>query len=85
MCLHQSIIFYNISVIICGDFNFPSVDWKSIDPGLGANDTYLGIFLNLYVKHALNQSVSQRTHTTLSSNSTLDLIRCNDPNFILNT
>jgi hypothetical protein len=44
---------HNSTFIICGDLYLPSVDWKNIYPGLGANDTCVGIFLN-----ALNQFAS---------------------------
>ena len=72
----------NSTVVICGDFNFPSIDWKNIDSGLCSNDTCVGIFLNFYYKHALNQYILQPTRSTLSSSSTLDLIMCNDINFV---
>ena len=74
----------NSSVVICGDFNFPSICWSNIDPGLSATDSCVGIFLNFYFKHAMHQFVSQPTRTTLTSSSILDLILCNDVNFIFN-
>jgi hypothetical protein len=80
----ETLMPHDSTVVICGDFNLPSIDWNAIDPGFCANDTCVGTFLKFYFKHALSQLVLHPTRTTMSSSSTLDLILCNDNNFVLN-
>jgi hypothetical protein len=72
----QLLIPGNSTVIFCGDFNLPSVDWSNIDfPSLSPTNTCADIFLNFF-KHALNQFVLLPTRITFTSTSTLDLIMC---------
>lgn len=73
----------NLTIVIFGDFNLVSIDWTNIDPTLSASDTYFGIFMKIYFKHAFSQFVSQPTRITSTSASNLDLVLCNDANFIL--
>jgi hypothetical protein len=75
------------TVLLCGDFNLPCIDWSNIDISLHTRSSCSGIFVNLFVKLALHQFVSD--YTRLNSNthrgSILDLILCNDVNFVSNT
>ena len=77
----------NSTVIVCGDFNLPNINWTNIDVSVINNPTCSGIFLSLFLKYAFNQYVSEPTRLNYSSNtaSTLDLVLCNDFNFVYNT
>jgi hypothetical protein len=64
----------NSAVILCGDFNFPNVNWL-VNNSLHCSDlTCSGIFLELVYKHGLQQQVTRPTRGT----HTLDLVFCND-------
>lgn len=66
--------------ILCGDFNFPDVNW-SINNSLKCNNfTSDGLFLTLFYKYGLEQLVQQATRT----DNTLDLIFTNDSNSVVN-
>jgi len=77
----------NSTVIVCGDFNLPNINWTNIDVSAINNPTCSGIFLSLFLKYAFNQYVSEPTRHNCSRNtsSTLDLVLCNDYNFVYNT
>jgi hypothetical protein len=69
------------TVIICGDFNFPSIDWQ-IDNCLKCSSfTCTGVFLEFFYKHGLSQFVTAPTRL----DNILDIVLCNDPNCIVDT
>ena len=41
----ESLMPRNSTIIICGDLNFPSIDWTNIDPILSASDIRVLVFL----------------------------------------
>ena len=61
---------------LCGDFNFPSVDWK-IHCALG-NNYNENKFVECIINNRLIQIVDFSTH----KDNVLDLIFCNDANYI---
>jgi exonuclease III len=70
----------NSSVIICGDFNLPNIDW-SVDNCSKCNAaTCSGIFLEFFYAHSLLQLVENPT----KFDHTLDLVLCNDHNCVFN-
>jgi hypothetical protein len=64
----------NGTVIICGDFNFPSIDWSADSSLLTSNVTCTGIFLEFYYTHGLRQLVCEPTR----GERILDLVLSND-------
>jgi hypothetical protein len=61
-------------IIICGDINFPTIDW-SIDNSLNCvNTSSSGVFLEFYYYHDLQQLVTEATR----GDKTLDIVFCND-------
>ena len=74
----------NSTVLVCGDFNLPSIDWSNIDITLLSKNSCSGIFLNFTLNHSLIQHVSDFTRFNSNNNSAtvLDLVLCNDVNFI---
>ena len=71
----------NSTVIICGDFNLPCIDW-SIDNCSKCRDTTCsGVFLEFFYTHGLQQLVDSPTRF----NHTLDLVCCNNYNCVFNT
>jgi hypothetical protein len=69
---------HNHSVLIVGDFNFPSLDWTA-DNCLKCSDvSCTGLFLNMYYSLGLSQFVTESTH----GNTILDLVFSNDNNCI---
>jgi hypothetical protein len=44
----ESLIPGNFTVIICRDFNLPSIDWSNMDPCLSSSSTCAGIFLKFF-------------------------------------
>jgi hypothetical protein len=70
----------NSTVIICGDFNLPNIDW-SVDNCLKCCDvTCSGLFLDFLYTHGLQQLVSSPTRL----DHILDLVFCNNYNYVLN-
>ena len=66
----------NATVILCGDFNMPSIDWTSSNLTLHCcTGTCTGLLLELYLKHGLHQFITTATRDT----NTLDLLFTNDP------
>jgi hypothetical protein len=70
----------NGTVIICGDFNFPSIDWSADSSLLTSNVTCTGIFLEFYYTHGLRQLVCEPTR----GERILDLVLSNDIHSVLN-
>ena len=70
------------SVILCGDMNFPAVNWSSPSCSMhSCSYTCSGIFINFVLKHGLTQLVDSPTH----GSNIIDLVLTNDVNCILNT
>ena len=69
----------NGTVIICGDFNFPSIDWSANISLPSSNLTCTGIFLEFYYTHGLRQLVPGPTrgeHMLVFSNDTNGVLNC---------
>lgn len=71
----------NRTVIICGDFNFPNIDWSADNCLKQSNISFTGVFLNLFYNNGLEQLVSSPTRL----DNVLDLVLCNDANCIVDT
>ena len=74
--------YHNEKVIITGDFNFPDIDWhhEHSNKGEGHKSSK---FLKTIHENFLSQSVEEPTHHKPNSTpSLIDLILCNDPDFI---
>jgi Endonuclease-reverse transcriptase len=68
------------SIIMCGDFNLPTIVW-SADNSLNCRSvTCSGIFLDFCYRHALYRFVNCPTRL----NNTLDLVLSNDQHCVLN-
>jgi len=65
----------NRTVVIVGDFNLPKIDWDSYT---GPSDIIHQMFLSFVVHLGLTQLIDFKTHET----NILDLLICNDVNFI---
>ena len=76
----------NSTFVLCGDFNFPRINWTSSIIVLTNENTCSGILLRFYYKFVLSQFVTQPTRysTTSQDGSILDLVLCNDRNFVFN-
>jgi len=74
----------NSTVVICGDFNLPSIVWSNLDITAMSKNSCSGIFVNFTLHRALTQQVSDFTRFNNNNNSAtlLDLVLCNDDNFI---
>ena len=61
-------------LLVCGDFNYPKIDWLNLTvPGQGDDFE----FLDFCIENGLDQKVTEPTH--LVSNPTLlDLVLCHD-------
>ena len=77
----------NATVLVCGDFNSPNVKWNDSDISFSCKSTCSGTFVNLFVKFAFSQFVSEptRLNTSSQNGSVLDLVLCNDVNFVHDT
>ena len=69
----------NGTVIICGDFNFPNIDWSVDNCIKQSNFSCTGVFLNLFYNNGLKQFVNSPTRL----DNLLDLVLCNDANCIM--
>jgi len=71
------------TTLICGDFNFPKIDWQN-DTNKLLGETCSGIFCNFFHENCLHQFVNDATRLAPNSttSSLLDLIMCNDINFV---
>ena len=70
----------NGTVVLCGDMNFPLIDW-SVDNCVKCNDfSCSGLFLSLFYSHNLEQFVLSPTR----NDNIFDLVFSNDHNCILN-
>ena len=76
----------NSTVLLCGDFNFPSINWDNTQNILNNINTSAGIFLDFFYNNSLYQLVNKPTRVGGPSRngSILDLIFCNDTNFVHN-
>jgi hypothetical protein len=66
--------------LICGDLNFPNIDWTIDNCAVCSETTCTGVFLELYYTHGLRQCVTTPTRF----DNVLDLILTNDDNCIYN-
>jgi len=82
----QSLYHINSTVLLCGDFNFPAIKWSNNLNILHNSITASGVFLDFFYNNALTQLVTQPTRVggTSRNGSILDLVFCNDSNFVLN-
>ena len=84
----ESLYPINSTIVLCGDFNFPRINWSSNNNVFTNPDSCSGIFINFFFyKYALTQCVASPTRLSDHSGngSLLDLVVCNDPNFVFNT
>lgn len=81
----ESMLQSNVTSLILGDFNFPRIHWNS-NNSLFSSNTCTGVFLDFINKHAYHQFVSEATRlgSIFNTESLLDLIFCNDFNFVHN-
>ena len=73
------------TVLLCGDFNLPSINWDN-DPPLptgtvGCSDCFIS-FINQHLLHQFVTDVTRPSHSERGRGSILDLVLCND-NFLL--
>jgi len=82
----QSLYPINSTVLLCGDFNFAAIKWNNNLNILHNSITASGVFLDFFYNNALTQLVTQPTRVggTSRNGSILDLVFCNDSNFVLN-
>jgi exonuclease III len=74
------------SIVICGDFNFPHINWdltppSSLHSSISDLASCSSTFLDFFHQQALTQFVGSVTHPSLinpGAGSTLDLVMCND-------
>jgi Endonuclease-reverse transcriptase len=74
----QYLIPVNRTVIICGDFNFPNIDWTA-DNCIKQSNT--GVLLNLSYNNGFREFVNSPTRL----DNQLDLVLCNDSSCIVHT
>ena len=76
----------NSTFVLCGDFNFPRINWFNNTNVLTNVNSCSGTFLNFYYNYVLTQFVTQPTRfsSVTSNGSLLDLVFCNDRNFVFN-
>jgi len=74
----------NYTTLVCGDFNFPSIQWNDNSANNCDNESCSGLFYNFCVTNSLHQLVQDATRLTSSTSNVLDLILCNDLNFVFN-
>jgi Reverse transcriptase (RNA-dependent DNA polymerase)/Endonuclease-reverse transcriptase len=68
-------------LLICGDLNLPTIQWRNIDPDSRGNEVEkVSQLLNL----GLSQMVTEPTRVTDQSSSILDVILTNQPHNVLN-
>ena len=66
-------------VLICGDFNYPNINWST----LSCNTTYSQMFLDTIHDHCLFQHITEPTHyRPITVANTLDLIFTNEDGMI---
>lgn len=83
----ESLYPLNSTVVLCGDFNFPRINWSNNNNVLTNEHTCSGVFIKFFYKHALTQLVNSPTRFSSQSltGSLLDLVFCNDHHFVFNT
>lgn len=62
--------------IICGDFNYPTIDWSNLN---SPNSSECSKFLDCLHNYQLTQVITQATRETSHSSNILDLILMSDP------
>jgi len=73
------------TTLICGDFNFPKIDWHDDTNRLYNDASCADIFCNFFHDHCLHQFVNGVTRMSANpknADSLLDLIMCDDCNFV---
>ena len=65
------------SVVIVGDFNFPSINWENSYSSISVDQSFLDMFCNL----GLDQLITEPTHI---KGNTLDLLLTDNPRLISN-
>ena len=72
----------NNKIVIVGDFNFPDIDWY-MELSNKPQDHKATKFLNTIQDNYLNQCINEPTHHKPNTTpSLIDLILCNDPDFV---
>ena len=71
----------NGSVIVCGDFNLPNINWSTCNSIHCSKDSCSGIFLDFYYTFGMHQLVTEPTRL----DNILDLVLCSDFGCVLNT
>lgn len=66
------------TVIVCGDLNFPSINWKGDNSKLLNDSSCTGLFLKYFYDNAMFQFVDEPTRL----DNLLDIVLCNDNNAI---
>jgi len=81
----QSLYSINSTVLLCGDFNFPAIKCNNNLNILHNSVTASGVCLDFFY-NALTQLVTQPTRVggTSRNGSMLDLVFCDDSNFVHN-
>jgi len=69
------------TVIICGDLNFPSINWNGDNSMLLNDSSCTGLFLKYFYDNAMFQFVDEPTRL----GNLLDIVLCNDNNAICDT
>ena len=70
--LLKSLILLNVPTYILGDFNFPSIDWRT--PSCSGSSSHR-LFLDFCTTNSLTQCVDYPTH---DKRNTLDILLCNE-------
>ena len=79
LCNLLSSIHGYFHVLICGDFNYPNINWST----LSCNTTYSQMFLDTIHDHCLFQHITEPTHYRPNTvANTLDLVFTNEDGMI---
>lgn len=79
-CLNQVTVRYpGASIILLGDFNFPSIDWLHVSSLTCSSPTESSHFVTLCSDFGLSQVVTSPTRVTQQSSSILDLVLTSSP------
>lgn len=71
----------NGSIIVCGDFNLPNINWSTCNSAHCSKDSCSGVFLDFYCSFGMHQLVTEPTRL----DHILDLVLCSDFGRVLNT
>lgn len=83
----ESIYPANSTFVLCGDLNFPKINWSNNNHVLSDSTTCSGIFLSMYFKLSFVQFVEDATRYAFQNSrngSVLDVVFSNDSNFVHN-